>query len=240
VIDPEATPADPPSDRQLAGAGEATGADTDAEADALPLDLTQHYRMKASDFDKNKRYPWPAAPRGSQTFAGVPLEIGGALLLWGQRNAEMGLAFPEQITGIPLERKFEFLYICHGAFFEGPAGTPTCDVVFHYDDGTSASDTLECGGDARDWFLIGDGMVGPSNPRSTLAWKGEGLAGDRPQAIRFCLTAVANPHPDKEVTALDLVSSKSQAAACILAITTGKAGLMQRDQETQPAAEVDE
>jgi hypothetical protein len=65
-------PGNSPSGPQVADADdkpsgtddESSGADTDAEADAVPLDLPEHYRMKASDFDKNKRYPWPAAPRG--------------------------------------------------------------------------------------------------------------------------------------------------------------------------------
>jgi hypothetical protein len=49
-----------------------------------------------------------------------------------------------------------------------------------------------------------------------------------------------NPHPDKEVTTIDFVSSKTQAAACILAVTTGKAGLMKRTEETQPGEARDE
>jgi len=209
--------------------------DEPASPEAVPLDLTNRYAMKASAFDTSTRYPWPAMPRGSQTFANVPLEIGGAIFLWGERNSKKGMEYPEHIKGIPLQRKFETLYICHAAFFEGPAGTAMCEVVFHFDDGTSASDTLVCGGDARDWFADrAAGTLGPSAPRSTLAWDGDGKMGERTQAIRCCLTAIANPHPDKAVTALDIVSAKTQTAACILAITTGKAGLMQRAEETPP------
>jgi hypothetical protein len=212
-----------------------------AGAAAEPLDLTGHYGMKASSFDGIKQYPWPAVPRGSQTFANVPLEIGGALFLWGERNANNGLRFPEQITDIPVARKFETLYVCHGAFFEGKSGTPIYEVVLRYDDGTTASDTLVCGEDARDWFANrADATLSPSSPRSTLAWDGDGMAGERTQAIRFCLTAIANPFPDQEVQSLDLVSSKSQAAACILAISTGRSGLMKRSEAPPAASERDE
>jgi hypothetical protein len=235
-VEPETMVAELPSDPQSTVAN-----DEPASPAAVPLDLTDFYRMKASDFDKITAYPWPSVPRGSQTFANVPLEIGGAIMLWGERNSKNGLVFPEQMTGIPIQRKFETLYVCHGAFFEGAAGTPVWEARFHYDDGTSASDTMVCGGDVRDWFANrAEATLGPSGPRSTLAWDGDGKYGERTQAIRFCLTAIANPYPDREVTTIDFVSSKTQTAACILAITTGKSGLMERTEETRPGEARDE
>src|SRR4030095_1252751 len=113
------------------------------------------------------QYPWPAVPRGSRTFANVPLEIGGAIFLWGERNAKKGDLYPEQIAGIPVERKFEALYICHAIFFEGKKGTPVFEALFHYDDGTSATDEIVCGDDGRDWFANrAQTPLGPSGPRS--------------------------------------------------------------------------
>src|SRR5262245_4686052 len=193
--------------------GSSAASEEPAEGEAVPLDLTDHYSMKASNFDRVTQFPWPAAPRGRQKFANVPLEIGGAMFLWGERNAQRGQAFPEQIADIAVGRKFETLYVCHGLFFEGQAGTLVYEAVLHYDDGTTATDAIVCGDDVRDWFSNGVPPLGPSGARSTLAWEGEGKYGDRDQAIRFCLTAIANPHPDKDVTAIDFVSLKSQSAA---------------------------
>src|SRR5205823_11648373 len=106
-------------------AADASAASTDAaDSDARPLDLTRYYGLKAENFDAIKQYPWPAVPRGPQTFAGVPLEIGGTFLLYGEENAKRGQKFPEEFTGIAIGRPFEALYICHMAFFEAPAGTP--------------------------------------------------------------------------------------------------------------------
>lgn len=204
-----------------------------AKVEADPLDLAEHCRIKAAAFDKIKQFPWPAVPRGSQTFAGVPLEISGAVLLWGERNTKNGQVYPEQIKDIPINRKFETLYVCHAAFFEGKPGSPMCEIVFHYNDDTTASDKILCGDDAREWFADRKMLpLGPSGPRSTLAWDGDAkLPQDRTQAIRFCLTAIANPHPGKEVTTIDLVSPKTQTAACILGMTTGKPGLLKRPKE---------
>ena len=218
---------------------EASAASTDAaDSDARPLDLTRYYIMKAETFDANKRYPWSAMPRGSQTFAGVPLEIGGMFALYGEENEKRGLKYPVEIKGIPIGRPFEALYIGHVAFFEAPAGTPICEVRFQYDDGTTESDQILFGSDARDWYVnTPDEEIGPSGKRSTLAWTGEGVSNDRPQKVRLCLTEIPNPHPEKTVQTIDLVSTKSRSASCILAMTTGKAHLMKPALQAEKTAE---
>jgi hypothetical protein len=116
----------------------------------------------------------------------------------------------------------------HATFYEGAAGQPSFDVVLNYQGGEKQTDTILCGEDSRDWYINDpkEKELGPSSKRSTLAWTGKGKAGDREQAIRFCLTAIENKHPNRQVVTIDLVSSKKQTAGCILAITVGKAGLL--------------
>ena len=194
---------------------------------AVPLDLSKYLVLKPENFEKIKQYPWAVTPRGAQTFAGVPLEIQGATILWGQRNADRGQKYPESITGIPCQQKFATLYILHSAFFEAAKGEPSFDVVLNYEGGEKQTDTISCGEDSKDWWVNDPNEeLGPSGKRSTLAWTGTGKAGERDQAVRFCLTAIDNKHPDRLVSTIDLVSSKRQAAGCVLAITVGKAGLL--------------
>lgn len=229
-------PAESAADASTAEASEASQAvaetneaSTDTtDAEAQPLDLTKYYGLKAEQFDAIKQYPWPTVPRGSQTLAGVPLEIGGMFALYGEENAKRGLKYPEELRGIEVGRPFESLYICHTAFFSESDDTPLCEVRFRYDDGSTESDQILFGSDARNWYVNAtDNEIGPSGKRSTLAWSGEGMANDRPQKIRMCLTTIANPHPKKMVQTIDLVSTKSRSASCILAMTVGKAGMMQ-------------
>ena len=138
---PSTLPAAPPSSRSAPPPGGDAAAnqagDQPEKVNAEPVDLADHCRFKAASFDKATLFPWPAVPRGSQTFAHVPLEISGAIFLWGERNANQGMKFPEEITGIRVDRKFETLYTCHGGFFEGKAGTPMYEIHFQYADGTS-------------------------------------------------------------------------------------------------------
>jgi hypothetical protein len=196
-------------------------------ADWVSLDLSKFLLMKADSFAKSTRFPWAAVPRGSQNLVGVPVEIQGSMMLWGQRNTDAGLKYRESILGIPCQQKLETLYILQTAFYEGTRGEPLFDVVLNYEGGEKQTEAILCGDDSRDWFVNeGEIMLGPSAKRSTLAWTGTGKAGGRDQAIRFCMTAIENKHPDLLVASIDLVSSKKQAAACILAITVGKAGLL--------------
>lgn len=197
-----------------------------APGNLRPLDLTTKVGYRAKDFDGSKTFPWPAVPRGLQEWAGVPVEIVGAIFLWGAANTERGMVYPEAVPQIPVSRTFETLYVTHAAFFEGPAAEPIFHVVFRYADGEAPAAPILCGDDALDWFMPppGDQPVQPTAERSTLAWFGEGTANGRPQHVRFCLTAVENPHPEREVESIDLVSEKRKSAGCIVALTTGDRG----------------
>src|SRR5262245_18278151 len=213
-----------PLSRAAAQEGKAANANT---GQAVPLDLSASVQMKAENFDKSKQYPWPAVPRGKQTLAGVPVEIHGATMLFGQRNADRGQKYPESVAGIPCQQKFASLYLLHGCFYEGAKGEQSFEVVLNYQGGEKLTDAILCGHDTRNWFIpTGEKMLGPSGKRSTLAWTGTGKFKEHDQPIRFCLTEIENKHPERLVATIDLVSSKEQSAGCILAITVGKAGLL--------------
>ena len=190
---------------------------------AALVDLTANYRKPASFFPKITAFPgWKTVPIGFQVFDHVPFQIDGYMCLWGDANAKAGLVFPEQILGIPMNREFETLYVYHAAFYDSPSGTPVCEVVFRYEDGSSVTNRLLYGSDMLNWI----GSSGPTGPDSKLAWTGGTFTPGRNQPLRFCLTAIDNPYPSLEVYTIDLYSCKNRPAACILAMTAGKSGLM--------------
>jgi hypothetical protein len=197
---------------------------------AAPVDMTPNYTTPASYFDQITSYPaWGTVPTGFQVFDNVPLQIDGMICLWGAGNAnKLKIIFPEQILGIAVNQKFETLYVYHGAFFMSPDNTPVCEVVFRYADGSSTTNQLLYGADILDWVSKNKGKttIGPTGSRSKLAWVGGTFTPGQKKPLRFCLTAIANPQPATEVASIDLYSCKSQTAACILAMTPGKSGLM--------------
>ena len=101
------------------------------------------------------------------------------------------------------------------------------DLVFRYEDGSFAK--IKSYMATMCWIgmrTAEEKYFGPTAARSKLAWHGGAGPGEGKQPLRFCSTAVENPFPATTVTAMDLYSCKSQSAACILAFTPGRAGLM--------------
>jgi hypothetical protein len=195
---------------------------------ATPVDLTSYYLTSAGYFDLMTAFPaWKTVPRWFQVFDHVPLEIDGIMCLWGARSAQGGLVFPEQILDIAVNQKFETLYVCHGVYFSSPNKTPVYEVVFRYVDGSSVTNQLLYGSDVLDWNVKRSGTAkGPTGPHSKVAWEGGTFTPGKKEPLRFCLTAIENPQPSLEVTSLDLFSCKSRSAPCILAMTTGRSGLI--------------
>jgi hypothetical protein len=193
---------------------------------ATPLDLSAQYARAAYD-DGNSSSYWADVPWKFQMFDNVPLQIDGLMYLWGQGNAEKGAVWPEEILGIPVNQKFETLYVYHCAFFSSGSGTPVYDLVFRYDDGSSVTNEMLYGRDILDFNSKGNQLTPkPSGSNSKLAWVGASFTGDGTHPLRFILTAIKNPLPSIQVTSIDLYSCKGRSAACVLAMTAGKSGLM--------------
>jgi hypothetical protein len=189
---------------------------------AAPLDLTGNY---ASTFSKSS--VWKNVPFGFQAFDHVPLQIDGYLLLWGAGNAQSGGVFPERVLGIAVNRRFETLYIYHCTFYGSTNKTPVYDLVFRYDDDESVTNTIRYGVDTLDFNTRGSIKdAAPTGANSKVAWVGGSFTPDGKRPLIFCLTAITNPMPFLEVKSIDLYSCKNRSAGVILAMTTGKSGLM--------------
>jgi len=208
------------------------GSPTNASPSAAPVDMTQtinQYGTRAAYFDKITQFPvWKTVPRGAQVFDNVPIQIDGMICLWGSENTRINIVFPEQVLGIPWNQKFETLYVYHATFYRAPDQTPVYDLVFRYADGSSVTNEIKFGVDVVDWYAnTSQSMTAPpSSPNAKIAWTGGSFLPDGLQPLRFCLTALDNPHPSLKVTTIDLYSCKNQPAACIMAMTAGQSGLL--------------
>lgn len=204
---------------------------------AEPLDLTSVYQTPAANFKGINTYPWRDAPIGSQTFGNVPLEIGGMICLWGARNAEGGLVFPYYVEGIPVQRKFDALYVYHADFNNADDGTPVSNLIFNFEDGTHSAFEVACGAHLKDWLVNVSNPIELTDPKSKLVVRRRSSmsTADKPRELRFYITEIANPQPTSEVTTIDVVSAKERSSYCLLAITTGPAGLLKMESppETQ-------
>jgi hypothetical protein len=201
-------------------------------AAAQPLDLTGSYQTRASQFDKITTFPWRIVPRGSQTLGNVPLAIDGVLCLWGEGNAKNGAVFPDKARDIPVDRKFDTLYVYHASFYSSRDGSPVYHLTLNYADETSSMTTICYGAHLRDWYQIPDERVSElTDSRSKMVWRADNPDSNRgyPIKIRFFITPITNPRPALEVKSISLASAKGNSAACILAMTTGPANLLKVD-----------
>jgi len=196
---------------------------------ATPIDMTGHYAAPASAMENSPSY-WGEVPWEFQVFHHVPLQIDGIIYLWGAGNARAGAVFPEEVTGIAVGQKFETLYVYHCTFYVSPKNTPVYDLVFRYEDGESATNTILYGQDTMDFNTSGGKPIkdikGPSSHDTKIGWIGSSFSADGKHPLLFSLTAIKNPRPDATVTSIDLFSSKKQSAGVILAMTAGRSGLM--------------
>jgi hypothetical protein len=207
---------------QIARAG---GRRTIANHMAAPLDLTGNLIEPASYFHQSR--VWKAVPIGFQVFDHVPLQIDGSMCLWGDGNAEAGAVFPEQVLGIAVNQNFETLYVYHCTFYGSPSKTPVYKLVFRYEDGDSMTNTIQYGVDTIDFNTRGSiKNAAPTGTNSKVAWVGGSFTPDGKRPLLFCLTAIENPKPFLKVTSIDLFSCKNRSAGVILAMTTGRSGLM--------------
>jgi prepilin-type N-terminal cleavage/methylation domain-containing protein len=184
---------------------------------AEPLDLTAHYDTLASQFGSNMS----VVPIGFQTLAHVPLQINGSKCLWGAGYPQYGSSIGDpQLLGIPVNRKFETLYVYHIAIFSSQNNTPVYELVFRYEDGDSMTNQIRYGVDVLDWYAnTGRTVFGPTGPNSRLAWHGNYVAKGKTLPLRFSLTALNNPRPSVQVASIDLYSSKNASCGLILAMT---------------------
>ncbi len=193
---------------------------------ATPVDLTSYYGAPASAFEDSSGF-WAEIPWEFQVFRHVPLQIDGIIYLWGAGNAKAGNEFPEQVTGIAVNQKFETLYVYHCTFYNSPKNTPVYDLVFRYADGESATNTMLYGVDTMDFNTAGGKNIrGPSSPNTKIGWIGSSFTADGKHPLLFSLTAVKNPRPSVMVASIDLFSSKKQSAGIVLAMTAGPSGMM--------------
>jgi hypothetical protein len=193
---------------------------------ATPIDMTGQYAAPASSFENSPSF-WGEMPWEFQVFRQVPLQLDGVIYLWGAGNARAGNEFAEEVLGIPVNQKFDTLYVYHCTFYSSPKNTPVYDLVFRYEDGESATNTIRYGVDTMDFNTRGGkDLKGPSGSNTKVAWVGSSFTPDGKHPLLFSLTAIKNPRAFVKVTSIDLFSSKKQSAGVIFGMTAGPSGLM--------------
>jgi hypothetical protein len=169
-------------------------------------------------------------PRGVHIFGGVPFDVEGRAQLMGRKLLETNAAFPVRARNLEIARKCRRIHLLHGASGITPemAGAEIARLVVHYADGSQARIPIVAGGNVLDWWgpiyetEAGENARNPSAAGSELAWAGGNpwIAQEKPeQALRLYKSTFENPRPGVEISAIDYVSTVTDAAPFLLGLT---------------------
>lgn len=203
-----------------------TGGLAPREAEATPdqLDLTPHYNALLHENWMGGRPEvddsFGSLPRGLQRLGGVRFDIRGLVQLAGTADDPAREHFPVAVRDIQVESACSHLHFLMAgrwalARFEGRTAA---HVVLHYAEGGSTTNAITTGielGDAWHW----PGQTADAL-RAEVVWRGtnETSAGFG-ASLRLFRWTLENPHPDRRISSLDLVSTLSPVAPFFVAIT---------------------
>ena len=225
----------------LAAAGDEPKPETKPKApvvEGLCVDIQPQSNHLLED-DFSETYPGNnlrSLPVGKGTFGGTRFEVGKAVV---RVRGDGRDALPAKVEGIPVGAKAGALVFLHGTEYRvnvgngGDSGEVGAYLV-HYADGTEARVPLVYGRDFVDWWAY-PGAKGPTHAK--VGWRGTNPAAEdfaQGISIRLYTTAWVNPHPDKEVATVDVVSKETMCQPFLVALTALPPGV------SPPALDPDE
>ncbi len=171
-----------------------------------------------------------ALKQGKQGFpihwgGGTPVDpmfnIGPGLILLA--NKQLKGKLPEMVEGIKVGTKFNRLRVLHATVGSVADGTVIAKYVVRYEDKTTETVEVVYGTHLRDWWHK-DGDKEPTRANgANVTWKGSNKAAKaKGNTLWLFLMDWKNPHPDKKVVSIDLVSTLTESAPFVLAITVEK------------------
>ncbi|MHB8519905.1 MAG: protein kinase domain-containing protein [Limisphaerales bacterium] len=197
----------------------------DPATPARCIDLTDYYNVLLTE-------SWHAGtgqsdlsevPRGFHKFGDVEFDVRGLIQVGAaSRTAQK---YPEQISGIRVNRACRFLHFLHAAIHATSVDGPQIgSYVVHYANGNQREIPIRLGEEVADWFT-------PPNEKDqhfVIAWQGYNpesrLEGRR---IRLFSTRWPNPLPDTPITSIEFAHKPSatnewggNAAPFLVALTT--------------------
>jgi hypothetical protein len=122
----------------------------------------------------------------------------------------IGRTFPSEVNGIPVECKSAALHFLLGGIWgSADEGEQVARFVVHYDDGSQEEIPILARVDVWEWWRP--------------AQRGQGIGAERlgwTDTNRLLAEKVwTNPHPEKQIRSLDLISAKRRFSLFVVAIT---------------------
>jgi len=183
----------------------------DPRAGARMIDLTDHYTGPMLE----------GFQVGVQTLAGIQFDARGTVELFGRECEAHTIHFPERVSGIQVRQRCQQLHFLHTArFTHGNEGEAIAEVVVTYangrEEGFAIQDLVQIAGD---WYAEADGSPSALKQARVALIGTDPLAASYNNCGRLFQYTWPNPHPEWEVSQLDLVSAKGDASYVLVALS---------------------
>jgi protocatechuate 3,4-dioxygenase beta subunit len=186
----------------------------------LILDLSKFQKEKFVTNGKTNEL-WQSLV-GRQVYDGLPFMIEGWGCVYGSKlgpEKEGETPTYPDLIGIPVGRQFEELHLLHLSQWAEVEGQEIATIRLDYADGTKHEFPILFGGHVRDWQRMApEEKELLTDPNTKIIWRGPGMQ-NLHSTMRLFKSMLANPHPEKVVTAMDVVSTKHLAGYTLVAAT---------------------
>jgi hypothetical protein len=155
-------------------------------------------------------------PRGVHKLGETYFRIGEKMVhVQGKMRNEL----PQSIKGIPVGARGQVLQILHAAQYGADPGTLIGAYVVHYADGTGERIPIVYGRSLVNWWRFPGRKEEPAEAK--VAWTGANDVIDQNAgfAIRLFVMTWTNPHPEKVIATLDVLSAGKECDPFLVAVT---------------------
>lgn len=159
---------------------------------------------------------------GRQLIDGLPFMIQGVGCVYGKKEAAWQ-RFQESscpdFLGIRIGRRFDELHLVHAAKWADVEGQTIALIRLNYDDETQYEFPIRYGGHVRDWQrLRSEEKELLTDPKTKIIWRGPEIENYR-STQRMFKSVLVNPHPEKAVSTMDVLSTKYLSSYELVAAT---------------------
>ena len=154
-------------------------------------------------------------PPGLLQLGDVVFDVRGLIQLSGTDLRRAGGRYPEQINGIRIGQHCRQLHFLQATGWHSPDGARIGTYIIHYAGEQEQVIPIVYGEDVRDWNGSNDSST--ELARAMVVWSAINNAGLH---VRLFKTTWVNPMPEKEITSMDYISTMSNAAPFLVAVTS--------------------
>jgi RNA polymerase sigma factor (sigma-70 family) len=155
-------------------------------------------------------------PRGVHRLGDAYFRIGEEMV---HVRGQMAPHLPQAVKGIQVGARGQVLYILHATQYGVETGTLIGAYVIHYADGSHERIPIVYRRNLANWWRLGGPEQAPTEAK--VAWTGTNDATDLNPGITIRLFAMTwtNPHPEKAIAALDVLSAGKECDPFVVAVT---------------------